>query len=167
MELKNKLESAVHRISASRTSTWVLSRLQHRIDLILLRVTGGRMAIPKLMVRSPIVELTTIGAKTGKKRTVPVGAIRDGEKWVLFATNWGKERHPAWYHNLKANPEVRLSHRTQTNEYVARDANPEEQEEYWSRVDELHAAFEIYRQRSGDREIPVVVLEPPETATEE
>ena len=161
------VESIVHRISASRISAWILSRTQHHIDLLLLRITGGRVAIPKLMVQAPIVKLTTTGSKTGKERTVPVGAIQDGEKWILFATNWGKERHPAWYHNLRATPEVRLTHQDQTGEYVARDATPEEREEYWDQADELHGAFEIYRRRSGDREIPVVVLEPPETATEQ
>lgn len=109
----------------------------------------------------PIVRLTTTGAKTGVERTVPLVGLRDGEQWVLIASNWGRECHPAWYHNLLENPEVSLTHDGRTGEYVARVAAGGERETYLDRAGEAYVGYELYRRRSGDRPIPVVVLSPP------
>lgn len=109
-----------------------------------------------------MVELTTIGAKTGKERRVPILGIRVGKQWIVIASNWGGERHPAWYHNLKANPEVTVTYRGRTGEYVAREATGDERDRYWEQALKLNPVLETYRQRSGDRRIPVVVLEPKE-----
>lgn len=110
----------------------------------------------------PVIRLTTIGAKTGKERPVPVFGLRDGDRWVVIASNWGREAHPAWYHNLKANPEVKVTARDQTGEYVAREATGDEREEYLNQIAELNPGLETYQKRSGERSIPVVVLSPSE-----
>lgn len=110
----------------------------------------------------PTVRLTTTGATTGLERTVPVMGIPDGEKWVLIASNWGGDSHPAWYHNLCANPEVAVTYKDRTERYLAHDAAGETRERYWKRATDLYAGFEPYDRRAGDREIPIVVLEPVE-----
>jgi len=92
-----------------------------RVDRVLSSVSGGRLSIARLLsaLGAPVVELTTVGTKTGKRRSVPVLGFRDGRKWVVVASNWGRDRQPAWYHNLRARPDVELSFGGETEQYVA------------------------------------------------
>jgi len=147
-------------VAASRTGSLVLARVLPRVDRALLSLSGGRASVPQLVAGIPVVELTTTGARTGRERTTPVLALRDGERRVLVASNWGRERHPAWYHNLRANPEVELTADGRTERYVAREATGDGREAYWEWAATVYPGFEAYRRRSGDRTIPVVVLEP-------
>lgn len=99
--------------SATRVGTWRLTRTLPRLDRALLRLSDGDLSIARLIsaLGGLVIQLTTIGAKTGKERTVPVFGLQDGDRWIVLASNWGRRRHPAWYHNLEANPEVRVSFR--------------------------------------------------------
>ena len=150
------------RFAATRVGTWSLSRTLPRIDQVLATVSGGRLSIPRVMsgLGAPIVELTTTGARTGRERSVPVLGFRDENQWVVVASNWGRARHPAWYHNLKANPGVKLTFQGETDRYVSREATPDERAAYWRRLEALNPSLETYRERSGDRDLPVVVLTP-------
>lgn len=150
------------RLAASRVGSWLFSHTLHHVDRVLMRLSGGKVAVPTVLAGLPVVRLTTTGAKTGTERTVPVLGLQDGERWVVVASNWGSEDHPAWYHNLQADPTVELTHGDRTARYRARDATESERAEYWSRASDLYLGFEPYRDRSGDREIPVVVLAPTE-----
>ena len=154
-------QRAGRRVAASRPGSWLLSHTLHRVDRALLWLSGGRVSIPGAFAGLPVVALTTTGAKTGRQRTVPVVGIRDGEAWILVASNWGRDRHPAWYHNLRANPEVTLTVEGEPERYVARPVTGDEREAYWNRVSEAYVGFDLYRRRA-DREIPVVVLRPAE-----
>ena len=116
----------VQRIAATRPGSWLFSHTLHHVDRFLMGVSGGRLTVPGLLAGLPVVWLTTTGAKTGKERTLPVLGLRDGDRWVVVASNWGNETHPAWYYNLRANPEVELTYREQRGAYVAREADPEE-----------------------------------------
>lgn len=150
------------RFAATSVGTWLMSRTLPSFDRFLQVVSGGRLTLPKVMWKAgaPVVVLTTIGAKTGKERTVPVLGVQDGEKWVVVASNWGRDRHPAWYYNLTANPEVELTYRGETGQYVAREVTGEEREDYWTRVGEVNPGLETYQERAGERSIPVMVLRP-------
>jgi len=150
----------VQKLASTRVGTWVLSRTAHRIDRVLMELSDGRVSTSKVLAGLPTVRLTTTGAKTGKERTVPVMGMRDGEEWVLVASNWGGDGHPAWYHNLRADPEVELTYNGRTNRYVAREATGETRAEYWERAKELYLGFEPYQRQAGEREIPIVVLTP-------
>jgi len=147
---------------AQDVSTRFMSRTLHHIDLFLMSLTGGRVSVPKVLGGLPVIRLTTIGAKTGRERTVPLLGIQDGEKWALIASNWGNENHPSWYYNLRANPEVRLSHDDQMNQYTAHEATEQEREGYWKQATELYPNYESYQQYTGGRQIPIVVLTPTE-----
>lgn len=148
--------------SATRVGAWLLTRTLPRLDRALLRLSDGDVSIARVIsaLGGPVIQLTTIGAKTGKERTVPVFGLRDGDRWVVLASNWGRERHPAWYHNLRANPELEVTFRGDTGEYVAREATGEERERYLDRLHELNPAVDTYQSRSGDRPLPVMLLSP-------
>jgi len=74
--------------------SWFFSHTLHHVDRGLLRLSGGRVSIPGALAGLPVIRVTT-GAKTGTERTVPLVGLRDGERWVLVASNWGRERHPS------------------------------------------------------------------------
>jgi len=156
----NWWQRALQRVAATRAGSWLFSHTAHRVDRVLLAATSGRVSTSRVLAGLPTIRLTTTGAKTGKERTVPVMGLRDGDRWVVVASNWGGAGHPAWFHNLRANPEVEVTHREETGSYVARVLDGDRREQYWERARELYVGFEAYRRRSGDREIPVVELAP-------
>lgn len=153
-------QRALQRLAATRTGSWLFSHTTHHVDRVLLEQTDGRLSTSGVLAGLPTVRLTTTGARTGRERTVPVMGMPDGDKWVVVASNWGGDGHPAWYHNLRANPEVEVAHRGETGRYVASEVDGERRAALWERACELYVGFEAYRQRSGDREIPVVELVP-------
>lgn len=152
------------RFAATSVGTWVLSRSLPRIDRLIRVLSSGRLSLQRVLARlgTPIVELTTIGAKTGKLRQVPVLGVRDGATWVLVASNWGRPTHPAWYHNLRANPEVQVAYRGHTGVYEAREVTGEERADYWETLQRVNPGLEAYDRQAVNRDIPVVVLSPVE-----
>lgn len=156
-------QGVIQWIAGTRVGAWLLSHTAHHIDRLLLTLTGGHLSTSELLAGAPTIQLTTIGAKSGKERTVPVMGLPAGENRILFASNWGDQRHPSWYHNLRANPEVTVTTNGQTTRYTAREVTGEERATYFRRAKELYPPFEAYHRRAGNREIPVIVLEPIDT----
>jgi deazaflavin-dependent oxidoreductase (nitroreductase family) len=105
----------------------------------------------------PLLLLTTTGAKTGLPRTTPMMAIPDGDRLLVVASNAGAPTHPAWYHNLRAHPQVTVEVGTDTFEATAAVAGSEERPRLWAQIVEKHPFFGEY-QAKITREIPVVVL---------
>jgi len=142
---------------STRAGAWTIINLGSRLDSWLIRATGGRY---NTTFAWPCLLLTAKGARTGKPRTTPLVYIRDGECLVLIASKGGNPRHPAWYLNLKANPEVEVFLDGKSARYVARDAEGEERKRLWNKAVGVYSGYEKYRIRAGGRNIPVVVLEP-------
>ncbi|MFD7159608.1 nitroreductase family deazaflavin-dependent oxidoreductase [Kribbella sp. NPDC059898] len=117
------------------------------------RVFGRAMGMP-------VVGLVTVGRKTGQRRTTILTApIADDERVVLVASFGGDDRHPAWYRNLRANPDVQVLLRGRTRSLHARTATGPEREALWTDIIKIHEGYERYQRRT-DRQIPVVILEP-------
>jgi deazaflavin-dependent oxidoreductase (nitroreductase family) len=132
-------------------------RLFLKLQIALFRLTNG--ALGASMRGMPVLLLTTIGRKTGRVRTTPVMYIRDGEDYVITASNSGSDRAPAWFHNLKASPQVVIEVPGKRLEAVASPAKPEEQERLWPQLVAKAPFFDGYRKRTS-RFIPMVVLQP-------
>jgi deazaflavin-dependent oxidoreductase (nitroreductase family) len=130
-----------------------------QIDLPLLRLTKGHFSPSGFIAGWPVVSLTTTGAKTGQPRTTPVIGIPDGPRVILFATNFGQNKNPAWYYNLKFNSSATISYQGRINVYHAYEADGSEREHYWRMAEATHLGYRQYRQRAR-RAIPVMVLEP-------
>jgi deazaflavin-dependent oxidoreductase (nitroreductase family) len=145
---------------ASRLGSWLLSHTVHHLDRLMLRLSGGRYSAAAAVAGLPIVTLTTIGAKSGAPRSVPLVGLPDNDRFVVIASNWGRSFYPAWYHNLRANPNATLSQKGRTDAYVAREAGGEERERYWQMATRLYLGYDLYKQRTGGRPIPVIVLTP-------
>jgi deazaflavin-dependent oxidoreductase (nitroreductase family) len=124
-----------------------------------LRITGGRLGWR--VARMTVVELATVGRKTGRPRTVILTApITVGDALVLVASRGGDDRNPDWLLNLRHDPDVRVS--VQGAPAVpmrARIATPEEREQLWPMIIADHRNYAAYQRRTS-RVIPVVLLEP-------
>jgi deazaflavin-dependent oxidoreductase (nitroreductase family) len=111
------------------------------------------------MIGLPVVILTTKGAKTGKIRKTPLMRVEHGGEYAVVASLGGAPKHPVWYYNVKANPEVELQDGATKQDMVAREVTGEEKAKWWEIA---VAAFPNYAeyQKKTDREIPVFVLTP-------
>lgn len=114
---------------------------------------GGRIGT------MPVLILTTRGRNSGRPRSTILGYLADGDRLILVASNGGDPRHPNWYRNLSADPEVLVTVGTSTRPMTAHTAPDEEKERLWPRVVDAYRGYERYQERTT-RDIPVVVLEP-------
>ena len=115
---------------------------------------GGRIG------KMEAVILTTTGRKTGEKRQSMLTApITDGDTVVLVASWGGGPKHPQWYLNLTANPDVEITRKGKTTKMTARTATPEERAEMWPKVVSVYKGYAGYQEKT-DREIPLVIFTP-------
>jgi deazaflavin-dependent oxidoreductase (nitroreductase family) len=112
---------------------------------------------------APLILLTTTGAKTGKPRVSPTTYLRDGHRLLIFASNAGEPTHPAWYHNLRANPQVTVELGDDRFEADAVVLTGQERDLWYARQAELVPAFAAYQART-ERTIPVIALYPQRVA---
>lgn len=152
----------LHWLPSSALGAWFFARTLHHVDRPILRLTHGQRSLTSVIAGLPIVTLTTTGAKSGQPRTVPLVGIPDGDKIVLIASSYGRPRHPAWYHNLRSNPEARLEFAGRSGTYIAREVTGAERAEYWRRAVAIYRGFAAYERRTRGRIIPVLVLAPRE-----
>jgi deazaflavin-dependent oxidoreductase (nitroreductase family) len=138
---------------------WFAINVSARIDPVLLRASGGRLSTFPM---APIVALTVPGRKTGEPRTTPLLYFSDGEDVVVIASRFGRDKHPAWYHNVKAHPEVSLSAAGATRPYVAREVTGPERDRLFALAEQLYGGYADYVERAAaaDRTIPVMALRP-------
>lgn len=121
------------------------------------RATRGKVA--GRMFKSPVLLLNTTGRKSGAERTTPLLYLQDGEDIAIVASNGGARQHPAWYLNLRANPEATVEIGDRKLRVRAEQASPEERERLWPKLVEMYGSYEDYQRRT-EREIPVIVLHP-------
>jgi deazaflavin-dependent oxidoreductase (nitroreductase family) len=154
--------NAFHRVmrtfAATKVGAAFLRPTAHHLDRLIAKVTGGRSSFAGIATGVPAVMLTTTGAKSGEPRTVAVYGIPHPDGVALIASNWGGARHPAWYHNLKANPEATVSIGPDTWHATARLAAPGERDEIWAKGLEIYPGWRNYEARAGERHIEAFVL---------
>jgi deazaflavin-dependent oxidoreductase (nitroreductase family) len=102
--------------------------------------------------------LTTRGRKSGKLRRTALVYVRDGDRYILAASNAGADQHPAWYLNLAANPNVTVQVGPETFSAAARTATPDEKPRLWKLIVAALPSYQGY-QAATSREIPVVIID--------
>jgi deazaflavin-dependent oxidoreductase (nitroreductase family) len=107
----------------------------------------------------PVALVESVGRKSGKRRTHPLMCREVGDNLVIVASKGGIDRHPAWYLNLKANPETVASWRGRKRRVRMRETEGPERERLWERMVDAWPSYEDYQART-ERQIPVMVLEP-------
>jgi deazaflavin-dependent oxidoreductase (nitroreductase family) len=135
---------------------------------VLRRLMGGHTAIYRLTRgvvghRIPgagkMLLLDHVGAKSGTKRTSPLLYGRDGDDYVIVASKGGNPKNPAWYHNLRANPDTTIQVGSKKLPVHARVAGPEERDRLFAMMEGVYGGYSDYAKRT-ERTIPIVVLEP-------
>jgi deazaflavin-dependent oxidoreductase (nitroreductase family) len=112
---------------------------------------GGYHATMQLLL------LTTSGARTGRRRAVPLTYVPDGDRYIVTAGNAGSDRHPAWYHNLRANPDATVEVGGEAFNAVAVIADEAERGALYERFAAVYPVADDYQAQTA-RQIPVVIL---------
>ncbi|KAA3665213.1 MAG: nitroreductase family deazaflavin-dependent oxidoreductase [Chloroflexi bacterium] len=144
-----------------RPVIWLLSHTLHHVDRVVLQMTNGRYMTLTLLTGLPFLTLTTTGARSGQPRSVPLIGIPHNEQIILIASNWGRPKFPAWYHNLHANSTATVAVNGKTAVFTTHEATGAEYETCWQRAVSHYPSYNGYKKRAK-RRIPVVVLTPKE-----
>jgi deazaflavin-dependent oxidoreductase (nitroreductase family) len=156
----NGLQRILRRFAAGGPGSWLFARIMHHIDRPVHRLTRGRYTFASLVSGIPVVMLTTTGAKSGQRRTVPVLGIPTDDGVAIIASNFGQRRHPAWYHNLRAHPEAEVAVDGTRRQVRAVEVEGERRERIWQAGLRVYPGFGQYERRASHRHISVFVLEP-------
>lgn len=137
----------------------VVLKAMNAAHRLLLRVSGGRIGHDAMGM--PVLELTTVGRRSGESRSVLLTApLTDDGRLVVVASRGGDDRHPAWFLNLRDEPHVQVSVRGgPRTPMVARIASAEDRARMWPQIAGRYRNYAGYQKRT-DREIPLVVLDP-------
>ncbi len=137
-------------------SNFVL-KTANTIHRMVLKVSGGRLGWEA--GKMPVVELTTVGRKSGKPRTVMLTSPhQDAGTIVIVASKGGDENHPAWFLNLRDHPEVHVATKDQPKHALtARIASADERARLWPLITEKYPRYAGYQTKT-EREIPLVLL---------
>src|SRR3954452_5434104 len=153
-ERRGVIYRAYARLVGTRAMGWLSMRVGWKLDPLLLRLSGGRIGMGLLL---PTALLETRGARTGLPRSNAVIYFHDGERVTIVASKLGLPQHPAWFHNLRVHPDVKLGGQPFHAEVV--DDEPE-RARLWQLADRVFPRYADYRDRAArlSRIIPIVQL---------
>ena len=155
---KSRAEKVLQAFAQTRLGGRLFISVFPAIDRRLMPWTRGRLSTG---LGQPIVLLHVRGARSGVERTVPLLATKTGETVLLVASKAGAVKHPAWYHNVRANPEVEVTMDGQRRPMRADIvAEGQERERLWRVVCDNYSGYATYQRRAGARVIPLVALRP-------
>jgi deazaflavin-dependent oxidoreductase (nitroreductase family) len=133
-------------------------KAMNALHRIVLTVSFGRLGWSALGM--PVLELTTIGRKSGEPRKVMLTSpLQLGDTLAIVASRGGDDRHPAWFLNLRDHPAVTVTMSGTSRPMQARIATPEEKAELWPRLTADHKNYAGYQSKT-QRDIPLVLLTP-------
>lgn len=137
-------------------TTWVREQVEE------YESSGGTRGTTLRETGLPVVIVTNLGARSGKLRKTPLMRVEHEGRYAAIASQGGAPTHPAWYENLRAHPQVEVQDGPRKQDMSVRELSGAEREQWWERA---VAAFPNYAdyQRKTEREIPVLLLEPPST----
>jgi deazaflavin-dependent oxidoreductase (nitroreductase family) len=147
-----------HRISNTKFGRGFGINVAAKADPVLMKLSGGRLAFTAFF---PLVRLATVGRKSGIQRVVPLVYFTQGEEVILVASSFGRGKHPAWYLNAMARPDVELVVGGKHLPYRVRETEGDERRRLLDLATALYAGYGNYQERTaGIREIPVLALRP-------
>jgi len=145
----------VARIASTALGITVIRRVGPRIDPTLIRLTGGRLSS---VTPFPALLLSHTGARTGVTRTTPVVYFTDAGRVIVIASNFGAPNNPAWYHNIKANPEVTLSGRGFRGSFLAEEVIGPQRDRLFHLAAGASSPYRHYQQSAATRPIAVIAF---------
>ena len=154
----NVFHRAMRAVAATKAGRVLFRPTAHRMDQLVSKLTGGKRSFARIAAGLPAVILTTVGAKSGKHRTVVLMGIPHPDGVAVVATNYGDAKHPGWYHNLKAHPAATVTVDGDTWDATARIATPSEREKIWAKGVDIFPGLTKERAWAGDRQIEAFIL---------
>jgi deazaflavin-dependent oxidoreductase (nitroreductase family) len=153
-------ERAVRRFASSGPGSWLFARVAHHLDRVVYRATKGRHMASSLVSGLPVVFVTTTGARSGVQRTVPLVALPTADGLAIFGSWYGNPKHPAWRHNLRANPEGSVEVGGERWAFRAEEVEGERRRRIWSEALLSYPGYATYEKRAAPRRISVFILNP-------
>lgn len=138
-----RYDDLVNRFSTTRFGRFVGRRIAAKIDPVVFKATKGRFTStgrPTL----PMLALTTTGRRSGEHRTVQLAYIEDGDDWLVVASNFGQHHHPAWRHNLDADPNAHIQLGAEDIAVTATPLSDDEKAEKWPHIETVVPQMEVY-----------------------
>ncbi len=155
------VHALVQRLASSAPGAWLVAHVLHTLDRLTLKFTGGRTTLTSLLTGLPVIWVTSVGAHSGQPRTRPLLPVHDPQhpgRCALIASNFGQHHFPAWYYNLKKNPQGTCLVDGRIVKFTAREAAGEEYGRFWRYATNTYFGYALYKKRAG-RRIPIMVLE--------
>lgn len=145
-----------HRVAGTPAGSWLIRALVPTDRWLLVRTQGRYTVLGPL--GTPLLLLTTTGARSGRSRTTPLVYVADGERILLAGSNFGQARHPAWSANLLAHPRATVAIGGRVFDVVAELLGGKERDQAWARFEATASTYRDYLSRT-DREIRVFALQ--------
>jgi deazaflavin-dependent oxidoreductase (nitroreductase family) len=147
----------VTRIASTALGITIIRIVGPRIDPTLIRLTGGRLSS---VAPFPALLLSHTGARTGVTHTTPIVYFTDAGRVIVIASNFGAPKNPAWYHNIKANPEVTLLGRGFNGSFLAEEVVGPERDRLFQFAAGASSPYGHYQQSAPARPIAVIAFRP-------
>ncbi len=151
---RNAFQRLMVRAAGTAPGARVFARTAHHADRVVYRATGGRATLASVASGIPVVMLTTTGRRSGRQITTPILAVPEGDGLVMVGSNFGQAQHPAWVHNLRADPCAWVNGR----EVRAEEVEGPERERLLALATEVYPGFPAYVRRAAPRRIAVMRL---------
>ena len=155
----NPLQYGVRKVAASHPGAWLLSRVLRHLDGFVLRATGERTSLTAMAAGLPVVMLSTTGARTGRRRTIPLMGIPYEGTIAVAGANFGQPDTPGWVHNLAALPDAEVRYRGRALKVTARPATEAESVELADAATVVYPPSAGYARRAAERGMRVFILE--------
>jgi deazaflavin-dependent oxidoreductase (nitroreductase family) len=156
----NRFQRLMRSSGGTRAGSWVYIRALDHIDQPIFRATRGRHTLTSLLTGLPIGILKTTGARSGQPRHSPLLIYPTSAGQMVIASNYGQARHPAWYHNLMADPEAELVIEGARRRVRARQLEGEVRDRVWRESVQTYPGLKAYERWAEGRSIPILLLEP-------
>jgi deazaflavin-dependent oxidoreductase (nitroreductase family) len=156
----NPWQRGIRRFATSGPGSWLVARTLDHLDRLTFRATKGRHLASSLLSALPVAMVTTTGARSGQRRTVPLLAMPTDHGLAIIGSNYGKPAHPAWRHNLRADSEGEVEVDGERWTFRAVEVEDERRERIWSEALRTYPGFSTYAKRATPRRISVFILEP-------
>lgn len=135
------------------TSQWVADQVAE------YEASGGTRANTLMETGLPVIIVTMRGVKSGKVRKIALMRVEHGGDYLLVASKGGAPEHPGWYHNIVADPNVMIQDGPEPHDFVVRQIEGAEREQWWARAVEAFPQYDTYAANT-DRVIPLLVASP-------
>ena len=159
-ERPNLVQRSLARVATTRFMSAVARRVMPALDRLVLDRSHGATTATAWLIGLPAIWVTTTGARTGERRTVPLLGVPFEDTLAILGTRFGHRDTPAWVYNLMADPVAEVRFNDTVVAAVARLAGPDEEHLIWERAASAYPGYALYTDRAAHRRIRVFVLEP-------